>query len=596
MSVCSKKSRKNIKIMNKLFHTLNFRFLSFLSDHFNKYKTWWLFFIFLFFNSLKLSLFLFFIIHELFFIFFFFYSLINIIFLIFLLPLIVRNKFIFIFFYIIQFIYISVNLLYYLYFDNYLSIVNAFQLIREGTGAIASIIVIKDAIKILICLIDIPALIIFFRHYYQRKKISFYKSGLYIYLIIISIGILGFIEYYNQKTYKSLVNRANRPKQVEEVWIKRYGLLINNVFDVLHHSNEKALIANIKYGPLLKYTSKSKNYNNIIVIQLESVDSHIIEIRHKGKYVMPFLKSLTTNSIFFPYAVTYHSAGATSDAEFSAINGAEPFKKFIAFKMNNYDYPNSFFKKLNKFNYLTVVIHGNRGDYFNRFEAYKFMGLKKFYDLYKMNIPSSRITGWGARDEDLFNYSKKMLHHEKNNYYYHIITVSSHSPFNFIKKFYKNPHFDDIPDVLFKNYFTSMAYVDMHVKNFIEYVRKYFPDVYIFMYGDHTPGKISYKDYIAANLYHNNIRFEFVPLYILTPDSRKHYEKNHALSFMDLSPTILKLSGISFQILTFGEDIMTFKFNKKIIKREKEYSRQLLYKKISEYRAGNIKIIIPKTQ
>jgi lipoteichoic acid synthase len=200
--------------------------------------------------------------------------------------------------------------------------------------------------------------------------------------------------------------------------------------------------------------------------------------------VTPFLNSLSKECIFYPYTLSFHKAGSTSDCEFSIISSIEPFHDFPSIKLRNYDYPNSMLKPLVGAGYDAIAFHGNRGTYFNRHIALKKMGFRSFYDMMAMGLEEK---AWGAPDGDMFNYIQKKLTTQKSPFCYYIITMSSHEPFNLMQSYFSTKAYDDVKDEFLKRFLTAMTYIDGELGKFIGYLRKNTQNTYIFIYGDHTP-------------------------------------------------------------------------------------------------------------
>lgn len=159
----------------------------------------------------------------------------------------------------------------------------------------------------------------------------------------------------------------------------------------------------------------------------------------------------------------------------------------------------------------------------------------------------------GAPDKDVFNFASETIKKLEEPYLAYIITMTSHTPFSNVNRYFSKSIYDDIELKVVKNYFNSMTYVDQCIKNFVEEIQN--DDTYIFIYGDHTPN--IYSDlFWQASYKEDDKQFEFVPLIIITPDNKKFKNENEAASFLDFAPTILNNSGISFSIKTDGRDLL----------------------------------------
>jgi len=283
---------------------------------------------------------------------------------------------------------------------------------------------------------------------------------------------------------------------------------------------------------------------------------------------------------YYPYTMSYHEAGGTSDCEFSAINSVEPLSDYPSMKINDYDYPNSIVRQLAGNSYDTVAFHGNVGSYFNRDVAYPKMGYRELADMAKMGL---KDVGWGAPDNDVFSYAENRLKNEKQPFFAYTITMTSHGPFTNADNYYNNAVYDDVKDPTARNYMNSMSYVDQSVASYVNYIRANFKNTYIFILGDHTPN-VNSGDYRQASFTEGDKYFEFVPLIIVTPDNRQYREDNIAASFLDIAPTIANASGVPYSIDSDGMDLLnrTEENNNRIPYKGESFDRSYLLEKISK--------------
>lgn len=484
----------------------------------------------------------------------------------------------FLLFYIIQAIYIFAYLSYYSYFHNYLHLFQSMALFTEGVGSIKHF-TIPVNLEHLILLIDLPLFIYLIKFYKKINWLSFRKNFKSKYVLAVVILLLVSIEVFNYASGFSIVHAAKDYAKAEDMIVERYGTVVNNLCDIVFNKGGKNLINQFEYGQAVESRSVSGEKPNFVIIQVEAMDSNIVNQKHNNEYITPYLHELSQNSIYYPYTLSYHKSGGTSDCEFSVINSVEPLGNFPSMKLTNYDYPNSMAACLSKNGYSTLAFHGNIGNFYNRDVAFKKMGFDEFYDIRKMGFMDE---GWGAPDGDVFDFVSEKLKEIDKPFLSYIITMSSHTPFINVQEYYNVKEFDGIEDDTVNNYFNSMAYVDTAIKDFVEDVRSNHENTYIFIFGDHTPG-ITSEDYIQSSFNSESDYFEFVPLIIITPENKVHCETKAVASFLDISPTILKASEIPFSIRSKGIDIFDpNKILKPIPFNGNNYDRHELFTMIQE--------------
>jgi phosphoglycerol transferase MdoB-like AlkP superfamily enzyme len=204
--------------------------------------------------------------------------------------------------------------------------------------------------------------------------------------------------------------------------------------------------------------------------------------------------------------------------------------------------------------YKAYAFHGNIGRYYNRDIAFKRFGFDMFYDIAGMNM---KDVGWGAPDDKVFDFSLDTVRDVGAPVLSYVITMSSHGPFTNVTNYYNDPAFGGIEDKKLRDYYNSMAYVDRTLKDYVTRIRENYDNAYIIIFGDHTP-QIGNEEYKEAFMTINDYRYEFVPLFIITPDGRKYREEKIAASLIDVGPTVLNISGVEYSIRTDGKDLLDF--------------------------------------
>lgn len=504
-----------------------------------------------------------------------------------------KSRYVFLLVFTVQCVYFYTNISYFLYYHSYLHFPQWISLFREALIS-ATHLANPISIQLLVVFIDIPfALYIFFKcfkHDVRKFKLPVLKYT----AIIVSLIILILVEINNYSDDKSIVQYMDDRYTGETEIVARYGTFLNSAVNIIKNSSEIKLIKQITYGHkqtgTYSISSDDKSNNsptinaskpNYVIIQVESMDANIVKQQYKDSYVMPYLSSLRENSVYYPYTLSYHQGGGTSDAEFSIISSVHPLDSFPAIKLTSYQYPNSVVSRLAKASYSTMAFHGNVGTFYNRDIAFSKMGFNKFYDINSMKYEDE---GWGAPDDKVFSFAYDKISQSKHPFLSYIITMTSHGPFESARNYYNNDRYDDIENEIVKNYFNSFNYVDNSIKDFVTKIQAKYSNTYIIIYGDHTPN-INTEEYHQASFLEGDKYFEFVPLFIITPDKQKHIENSAVASFLDISPTILGTAEIPYTVYSDGSNLLSKNLNKplNIPLKGVSYDRAWLYNKISTY-------------
>jgi lipoteichoic acid synthase len=424
-----------------------------------------------------------------------------------------------------------------------------------------------------LALIDLPLFLLFIFEYGKIRELiqtRWNKSCVFGAALV----LLGALVITTELMVFPKIDYFHPSREGESALIHRYGLVGYSLFDLLVKHDEKSNTILLRYGPETVLTPAITKPSGIVVIQVESLDSGIVDYLWQGCYVTPFLHRLTRESVYFPYLMSYHKAGGTSDCEVAVLNSVEPLDDFPTMKADGYPYPHSMVRRLNRQGFTTQAYHGNNGNFYNRDHFYFSMDFSGFYDQTRMGLISE---GWGASDEKVFAFAEKQIRSSRRPFFSYIITMSSHEPFRNVDTYYADDRFVGVNPEMTRSYLKSMAYVDRMLEQFIGNIRKEYPDSYLYIFGDHTPYVLHKGPYQRTSLVMDDRNFEFVPLFILTPDRQVRRETERAVSYLDLAPTILASAGVSGSISTYGENLLSSRLLNRIPLSGEYYDRKFLF-------------------
>lgn len=518
-------------------------------------KAWYIFLTFVILNAIKLSLFNFSMTPEktagiLAYKLGFFFLASS---LLFLIILRFRSRYVYLTIYIIESIYIFSLLSYFGYFHNYLHIMQSFVLFTEGLESVGHMTIPIGPSHLLILVDTIPFIYIFKNHKVLHASFRDMSKRLIKYSAIAMAALLLISEIFYASNGLGMNVLVKDYTSYEEVFVERFGTLASDSFNTILNSGGESYIKHILYGDEIKNTHTADKEYNIIAIQVESMDSSIVNQTWEGNYVTPYLHSLTESAVYYPYTLSYHMAGGTSDAEFSILNSVEALSIFPSMKLSKYTYPNSIAKQFASAGYTTYAFHGNIGNYYNRDVAFAKMGFDEFFDIDDMEYEDA--SGWGVPDHLMFNFTLDKLNASKEPFFSYIITITSHMPFNNTSSYYSTSKFNTVKNVTVRDYFISLSYVDESIKKFVQEVQKTYPDTYIFIYGDHTPD-IKSAEYTQSSYEYGGNYYEFVPMFVISPYGKSNMENTYSASFLDIAPTMLEASGIAYNYKSSGINLL----------------------------------------
>lgn len=235
-----------------------------------------------------------------------------------------------------------------------------------------------------------------------------------------------------------------------------------------------------------KFTGIAKN-KNLIIIQVESLQQFVIDLKINGIEVTPNINRFVREAAYFSKIYNQTALGNSSDAEFIVNTGLYPSSTGVAytrFAANSYE---ALPKILAQNGYTSIALHGDRPGFWNRNRMYPSMGFSRFIS--KKDFIVDENIGMGLSDASFFRQSLEMLNKTEKPFYAFMITLTSHYPYNF-EGIFKAVRLDtgSFEGTLMGNYLTSMKYFDEQFGIFIKALKQegLLDSSVIAIYGDHT--------------------------------------------------------------------------------------------------------------
>jgi lipoteichoic acid synthase len=317
---------------------------------------------------------------------------------------------------------LAVHLSYFFIYRDFLH-VNELYLFRETMDVFRHFSVPLN-VKLVVLGMDLPFLVLLPRHP-GRLREGLGRCSLFgRQPQLVTAGLLLALLYLGYRTHPSSVRQSNGLYDLS--LIEHFGLVPHDVNDFFKSSEELKYVNQIAYGQKISAWKRIPRPRNVITIQVESLDANVIHEKFNGEYVAPYLHALADRCVYYPFMLSCHEAGGSSDSEIAVFNSFEPPKSYPFMTIEDYSYPNSLVKRLASASYTTWTFHGNKSNFYNRQFAFKRMGFSDFFDIDRMHLPEE---GWGASDGRVCETVLQKLKSQRPPFYCHIITMSSHEPF-----------------------------------------------------------------------------------------------------------------------------------------------------------------------
>lgn len=317
-----------------------------------------------------------------------------------------------------------------------------------------------------------------------------------------------------------------------------------------------------------EYKSIAKG-NNVIFLQIESLENFVINEEVYGQEITPNLNKLIKNSIYFNNIYEQNNAGNSIDMDMMAASGVLPLGDVITYL----DYPevkySSLPRLLNEEGYNTILTHAERAGDWNWAEAGKSAaGYKTIWDINDYII--DEYVGFGLSDRSLYTQFVDKLSKEEGPFLAVVPTLSSHGPFDIDEEYREL----DLPSELDENklggYFQSINYADKQIGLFFELLKEkgLLDNTIVVIYGDHGGIHKYYMEDVEAS----NIEGDWwqekdskIPLIIYGSDIPSKIVEAHG-GQIDIMPTVSYLMGLDTKGYQMGRNLLNTNRDATVIK------------------------------
>ena len=247
-----------------------------------------------------------------------------------------------------------------------------------------------------------------------------------------------------------------------------------------------------------EYAGISKD-KNLIVIQVESLESFILGKEINGQKITPNLDKLLEQSYYFPNIYEQVNEGTSSDCDLMINTSMLPLRRggtFFRYPNTNY---NSLPKILKTEGYESISIHPDKGSFWNYANALKGgIGFENFIDYFSFDV--NEQIGMGISDKSYFEQVVPKLKELSTPFFAHTITLTNHGPFDLPDELRKLSLDSELNNSELGGYFESVHYTDAQIGHFLELLDKegILDNTTIIITGDHTGVHKYYNSSIQA--------------------------------------------------------------------------------------------------
>jgi hypothetical protein len=297
------------------------------------------------------------------------------------------------------------------------------------------------------------------------------------------ICLLGYAMLFYATTWVSPLNKIANKQGVGRVGRIR-GYLGPWAAELYYLNNPRLLagaIARVSYksDQLTPIEYPIAIRDHLVIIQAESLDYNLIGFNFNGREVTPFLNQLRNNGLFYK-ARAYHRLGS-ADADFTMLLGGPPATNVLNYSIPGFPYDNALPHFLASYGFTSRAFHGNYASFYRRRDAFVQMGFTEL--LFRRDLEAAypvTLDDLGIKDADVFNISSLLLRQSTGRQCHFIITLTSHTPYQFVTpdETYPVPQ----PRNVVERYMNHAHYLDRCLR---DYVTSLGANATVFIYGDH---------------------------------------------------------------------------------------------------------------
>ena len=294
---------------------------------------------------------------------------------------------------------------------------------------------------------------------------------------------------------------------------------------------------------------------NVILIQVEALQTAAVAASVDGVPVMPRLNGFIDRSWYFPNTISNIGRGTTVDAEFAENTSLHPPADTAAsLAWADRKLP-SLPRLLNERDYDTLTFHANTAHYWNRKSFYEALGWSRYFD--SEFFGAEDLVDMGPSDEVLFSKTLEELKRRKASgkpFYAQVITLSTHYPYDALPASKRQLKLSPVYEgTIAGAYLQNMDYVDRAIGGFLDGIEAagLAQDTVVIVVGDHfgiktfeTQGREGAAQLELMGRVYNEADRMSVPLIVHLPGQSDGVRSEDTAAQVDVMPTVADMLGL----------------------------------------------------
>ena len=300
---------------------------------------------------------------------------------------------------------------------------------------------------------------------------------------------------------------------------------------------------------------------NLVVIQVEAMQSWVVEAQIAEQPVMPFLSAAESEALYFPFVFDQTAQGRTADAEYLMLQSGHPLRTgALAFLRADNEFE-TLAHRLGAAGYDTLSAHPYARGFWNRAVLHPRYGFAN--SLFREEIGEGPMVGWGLSDVEFLQRMAAVLPTRREPFFAFFITLSLHHPYSEFPPSLAELELGDLGGTAVGNYLQGMRHADRGLAAFMEGLEAsgLAERTVVLVYGDHVAGlpRSAELDALSGVAQWDPtipMRGHRVPAFLWLPGAPIAGRDEIPAGHIDLGPTVLDALGLDVPAAFVGRSLL----------------------------------------
>jgi phosphoglycerol transferase MdoB-like AlkP superfamily enzyme len=300
---------------------------------------------------------------------------------------------------------------------------------------------------------------------------------------------------------------------------------------------------------------------NLVVIQIEAMQSWVVDAEIDGQRVMPFLHGADAEAMHFTRVFDQTAQGRTSDAEYLLVQSSHPLRTGALSFLRAENHFDTIAHRLADAGYATLSAHPYARGFWNRAVVHPRYGFARSY--FREELGPGPQIGWGLCDAEFLARMAEVLRETAQPSFGFFVTLSVHHPYADFPAPMAELELGELDGTPLGNYLQGMRHADGALRGFFARLHdaNLLDHTVVLVYGDHVAGLPSTPELRALSGIDRwdpsvPVRTHLVPALLWIPGAPVHGRDDRLAGHVDLGPTVLDALGVAASPSMVGRSLL----------------------------------------